>query len=139
MSLILGVHLLERICLISDTRASSIDGSTHSDDLIKAFKLNDKISAVAAGDGLAASYCLNRLKALTNEDTTADQLVEMINNHLKIIISEYVNKTGRYGNVVIIFAAFNKESKKLIEASLLGKTISAGVIKHQGTTVNQKG
>ncbi len=138
MSLILGIHLLERIYLISDTRLSSFDGSSFEDDLIKAFIINSKISVVAAGKALAASFVLNKLKALTNEDTTIHELKTIIDEHLRSFISDYVNSTNLHsGMVALIFCGFNDKKVKRIESSRLGDAMSAMAILAQGNQVNQ--
>lgn len=137
MSLILGVHLLERIYLVSDTRVSSSDGTKHTDDLIKAFKINDRITALAAGNGLAASFALNQLKKLATDNTTIGEIKSIIESELKNIMSQYVNTTGMYGQVALIFGGFNHDRKKKIEVSTLGNAMSAMVIPHEGQMVRQ--
>lgn len=138
MSLILGVHLLERIYLVSDTRLSSLDGSSYKDDLIKTFKFNDRISAVAAGRALAGSFVLNKLKKLVDENTTINELKSIVETRLKGCISDYVNTTGFHnGSIALIFGGFNLEEVKKIEASQLGKAMSAMVIAAKEKGINQ--
>jgi hypothetical protein len=139
MSLILGVHLLEKIYLVSDTRLSYIYRDETQDDLIKVFVFNKRVSAIAAGRALASSYILNKLKQLTNEKTTVAELKKLINTKLRLLISDYVNTTGYdSGQVALIVGGFNLKKEKRIEASLLGKAMSAMVIAYgRGNTVNQ--
>lgn len=139
MSLILGVHLLEKIYLVSDTRLSYVYRDETQDNLIKAFVFNKRVSAIAAGRALASSYILNKLKLLTNEKTTIAELKKLISSQLKSLISDYVNTTGYdSGQVALIFGGFNLTKRKRIEASLLGKAMSAMVVAYgRGNTVNQ--
>lgn len=138
MSLILGVHLLERIYLVSDTRLSSLDGTSPKDDLIKAFKINDRISAVAAGRALAASFVLNKLNELVTKDTTVNEFKKIVAENLKGFISEYVNVTGYHnGQVALIIGGFNLEKVKKVEASSLGNALSGMVKPANGRQVNQ--
>lgn len=143
MSLIMGIHLLERFYLVSDTRVTSASNKSDltiiRDNLIKAFHFNTKISAVAAGQALPASYILNKLKEKTGESTTISQLRNIINSNLRTIINDYVNTTGHHsGRVFLILAGFNLEKDKKVEASLLGNAMSAMIIaRGEGITVNQ--
>jgi hypothetical protein len=139
MSIILGIHLLERVYLVSDTRVSYTDSDEIKDDLIKAFVFNKRVSAIAAGRALASSFILNKLKLLTSEQTTISEFKRLINDRLRPLISDYVNTTGYHsGQVALIFGGFNFGNKKKIEASLLGNAMSAMVVKAgERRTVNQ--
>ncbi len=138
MSLILGLHLLERIYLISDTRVSYSDGRPPKDDLVKVFRLNHSISAVAAGMAYTASFVLNKLRENINEQTTINELNELLKSKLREFVSDYANVTGNHsGNVALIIGGFNQTKGKKIEASRLGNAMSAMVISAQGRQVNQ--
>lgn len=138
MSLILGLHLLERIYLVSDTRLSYLDGKEPEDNFIKVFKLNNSISAVAAGSAHPASFILNRLREGINEKSTISDLNTLIKLKLIGFINDYVNTTGNHsGNVALVIGGFNHEKGKRIEASRLGKAMSTMVIPAQGKQVNQ--
>lgn len=132
MSLIAGLHLLERFYLISDTRVTSESNKSDlviiKDNLIKAFNFNDRISAVAAGQALPASYLLNKLKERINASSAISDLKKIVNSNLKSIISDYVNITGHHsGKVAFIIAGFDFDKNKKVEASLLGNAMSAMV------------
>lgn len=138
MSLIMGLHLLERIYLISDTRLSYMDGRKPEDDLVKLFKVNNRISAVAAGNALPASYILNKLKEFVNEDTTIHEFRDIITNNLRRLITEYVERTTYHtGKVAYIIGGFNDGTVKKIEASKLGKAMSGELKKMEGKMVYQ--
>lgn len=139
MTLILGVHLLERFYLVSDTRVTSErnDGKVVlKDNLIKDFVFNNKISAVTAGKALPASFILNRLRLRINKNSGISELKEVINTNLRSIISDFVNETGfDTGKVVFIIGGFDDEKGKYIEVSSLGNAMSSMVIA-QGEVVN---
>ena len=143
MSLILGLHLLERFYLVSDTRVTSESNKSDlvviRDNLIKTFNFNSRISALAAGTALPASYVLNKLKQKITANTTIEEFKSIVSSSLRPLVSEYVNSTGFHsGKVAIIFAGFNLEKGKEIEVSLLGNAMSAMVrAVGEGTTVNQ--
>lgn len=131
MSLILGVHLCKKLFLVSDTRATKEykDGRKEfSDDLIKAFNINRRITALGAGDASPAAFILKHLKEEIGENGTLDDLKMVINNKLKEIVSAYVNKTGKYGNVALIIAGHNPTKNKKIESSVLGNAMSADLV-----------
>ena len=142
MSLILGVHLAKKMFLVSDTRATTrySDGrpDKYDDDLIKAFVLNHQIDALEAGDAAPASFILNDLKSKIKESSSFDELESIIDTDLKTIISEYVNSTGRYGNVALIIAGFNPTKKQTIESSILGNNMSNPLkARGEGTHMHQ--
>lgn len=144
MTLIVGFHLLERFYLVSDTRVTSqnnqIDLAIIKDNLIKAFNFNQRISAIAAGQVLPASFILNELKSRLDNESTIFDLKEIIKSELRGIISKYVNTTNCHtGRVAYIIAGYGKEkTKKKIEASLLGNAMSAHVAATgEGVQVNQ--
>lgn len=106
--------------------------------MIKVFKFNNSVSAVAAGSAYPASFILNRLREEINEKSTISDLNALIKLKLAEFISDYVNTTGNHsGNVALIIGGFNHEKGKRIEASRLGKAMSAIVIPAQGRQVNQ--
>lgn len=138
----MGLHLLERFYLVSDTRVTRETESglvVFEDNLIKTFHFNKRIDALAAGQALPASYILNRLKEKVSEDSTISDLKAVINAELKSLISDYVNTTSYHsGRVALIFAGFDDQKNKKIEASILGNTMSAMVrAAGEGIQVNQ--
>lgn len=131
MSLILGIHLTRKIYLVFDTRATTRykDGRCeHNDDLIKVFLINKRISALVAGDAAPASFILGELKKRADEQSSMENFKEIINKELKKIISKYVNRTGKYGNIALIIAGFNPGKRKKIESSALGEAMSAKLV-----------
>lgn len=131
MSLILGVHLAKKLFLVSDTRATKEyrDGRKEfSDDLIKLFNINKRITALEAGSAAPAAFIMRRLKEEVGEAGTLDDLLNIINTKLNEITSEYVNKTGHYGQVALIIAGYNPLKIKKIESSDLGNAMSAELV-----------
>jgi len=107
--------------------------------LIKDFIFNNKISAVAAGKALPASFILNRLKLRINENSSISEFKEIIKTNIRSIISEYVNETGfDTGKVMFIIGGFDDEKGKYIEVSSLGNAMSSMVVAQgEGVNVNQ--
>ncbi len=128
MSLILGVHLVKKLFLVSDTRATIEykDGRKEfKDDLIKLFNINRRITALEAGNASPAAFILKKLREEVGEDGSLADIREIINTKLNMIISEYVNNTGHYGYVALIIAGYNPTKTKKIESSALGNAMSA--------------
>ncbi len=141
MSIILGVHLVKKLFLISDTRATIEykDGrKEYCDDLIKVFSINRRISALGAGSASPAAFVLKRLRDKVGENGSLDDLKSIINTNIKQIITEYVDKTGKYGEVALIIAGYNPSKLKVVESSDLGKALSAELVaKGDGSGMQQ--
>ncbi len=128
MSLILGVHFAKKLFLISDTRATieySDERKEFRDDLLKVFNINRRITALAAGKAAPAAFILKRLAKIVGEKGSLDDVKKTIESQLKTIITEYVNTTGKYGDVALIIAGYNPQKFKQIESSSLGVAMSA--------------
>src|SRR5947209_6093974 len=123
MSLILGVHFAKKLFLISDTRATTeySDGTKDfRDDFIKLFNINRRITALAAGKAASAAFILQKLRDIVGEEGSLDDIKNAIGSQLKAVVSEYVNATGKYGDVALIIAGYNPTKIKKIESSSLG-------------------
>jgi len=143
MSMILGVHLLERLYLVSDTRLTESqlpDGSgIYSDDFLKFFPFNERIGVVAAGSAFGASYILNKLAKKVSKLTSIDELTQLINENLVKHISDFVNETGKYGEVAFIIGGFNPHQlTKSIDVAKLGEAMSGQLVAAgDGSMMNQ--
>jgi hypothetical protein len=128
MTLIMGVHLLRKLYLVSDTRVTMerADGVLeYKDDFIKTFVLNKRISAVAAGSVQLASFILLRLKERIRVDSYAVDLKRLITTDLEGFIRRYVSVTGRdVARAAVIFAGFNRKNKKRVIMTRLGDAMS---------------
>lgn len=133
MTLILGVNLLDKLYLISDTRVTTNPGEadeSYDDDLSKYFYFNKQCSCVAAGKTLAASYFLCRLNALLLPNDGIDKLEYLIKSEGKQIISDYVNTTGKHnGQVALIIGGFNPgKIGKSFTAARIGNALSGELV-----------
>lgn len=141
MSLILGVHLPKKLYLVSDTRVTTKyknGKKKFEDDFIKLFSINRRISALEAGSASPAAFILKKLKKEVGEHGSFDNLKEIVNYKLKQIVSEYVNKTGLYGDVALIFAGYNPNKQKKIDCVALGDAMSADLVSRgEGSFMNQ--
>lgn len=143
MSMILGVHLLERLYLVSDTRLTEgqlPDGTkVYSDDFIKFFPFNERIGVVAAGSALGASYILNKLVKQVSKLTSIDELMQLINDNLAKHISDFVNETGKYGEIAFTIGGFNPHKlTKSIDVVKLGEAMSGQLVAAgEGSMMNQ--
>lgn len=143
MSMILGVHLLERLYLVSDTRLTEgqhPDGSSvFTDDFLKFFPFNERIGVVAAGSALGASYILNKLANHVSKLTSIDELMQLIDENLAKHISDFVNETGKYGEIAFIIGGFNPHKlTKSIDVVKLGEAISGQLVAAgDGSMMNQ--
>jgi len=131
MSMIMGVHLLDKLYLISDTREtiSYENGQKYKDDLIKAFVFSSKCSAVAAGKTSAASFLLNGILARISDSASIDEVMSIFSKDTKTIISEFVNLTLNHsGEIALIVAGFNDYKGKEVVASRLGEAMSGQLV-----------
>ncbi len=142
MSIIFGLHLLNKLYLISDTRVTGKSQSglaTVQDDLLKVITLNKRISSIAAGNVSLAKYVLMILRSKINDKTYYSDIQQLIKTDLEKIIITFVDETGlinRHSKVII--AGFNEKRGKLINSTKLGEAMSSsvkarggGVITHQ--------
>jgi hypothetical protein len=137
MSIIFGVHLLRKLYLVSDTRATFKQNGTviYTDDLIKVLPVNRRISVVEAGFAEPAAYIIREFSKRIG-DGPIDELRELIIRDGKSIISEYVNSTGKYGHVELILAGYGNGVKE-IDATVLGEVLSAPLVKTgEGSIMN---
>lgn len=133
MTLILGVNLLDKLYLVSDTRETTNPGEeseAYLDDLSKYFYFNKQCCCVAAGKTLAASYFLNRLYPYILPDDGIDKLELLINSEGKQIISDYVDATKKHsGKVALIIAGFNPgKIGKSFTAARIGNALSGELV-----------
>lgn len=131
--MILGIHLLERLYLVSDTRLTEgtlPDGSyIYSDDFLKFFPFNKRVGVVAAGSALGASYILNKLTKQVSKSTSVDELMGIIEKNLGKYISDFVNETGRYGDIAFIIGGFNVgKNSQSIDVAKLGEALSGQLV-----------
>lgn len=137
MTLILGAHLLRRIWLVCDTRATYPDGAV-KDDLLKSVTINKQISVVAAGKSGSASYILAGLKKMANKRTTITDFKEMIDKSLPKLMRDYVNATGQYGDNAFIIGGFNPDLPKMAAAGRVGDLLSLGTrLAGEGVRISQ--
>jgi hypothetical protein len=98
----------------------------YRDDFIKAFSLNKRISAIAAGGANLAAFLLRELKKRIDADSYTPDLRKAIDKNLRASVVEYVNKTGRINESAdMIFAGFNGKNKKRVDSAKLGVVASA--------------
>lgn len=128
MSLVMGIHLLRKLYLVSDTRVTYQRDSgliEIRDDLIKMFVLNKRLGAVAAGHLPLAAFILQRLKGEVGEDGRLSNLKDIIERRVDALIRDYVSATGRDDQQAgLIFAGFDDGEGKRIDATRLGDVIS---------------
>lgn len=141
MSLILGIHLLRKLYLVSDTRVTTIkvDGKNeYSDNFLKFMPINKNVSAVSAGNVLPAAYIITELRSKMNPQTTITEFKDILQKNLGNLLNNYVKRQDRDGLVAFIFAGFNPDKKKKIETSRLGNTMSAPLVQRgDGSMMNQ--
>lgn len=136
MTLILGIHFPKKIYLVADTRITEEKRGgifEYKDDFIKTFKINPRITAAAAGNARFAFFVLSQLKQKIGKNGTISELKKIIKKDTQKLMADYVNKTGLYKKIALIFAGYNDgESKKKINASLLGRILAAPSMKQKG-------
>ncbi len=140
MSLILGLNLLRKVYLISDTRVTySKNGKEiHEDNQLKFAAINPRISVVVAGNGNQASFFVNKIRKLISPNAYLSDLRELLKNNHKKIEKEYVDNYKDSGLSVFIFTGFNDYSGKKVESSLLGKAMSGDLVaRGEGSSSNQ--
>jgi hypothetical protein len=130
MSLILGLHLLNKLYLVSDTRVTSTKNKTHSyeDNQLKFEAINPQISVVAAGDGHLAAYVVSELKkAIPRQSRLSRSDLE---KEIEKIAREYVEKFYKFTTSVFIFTGFSNKQGKTVNSTTLGDVMSAYVKEH---------
>lgn len=142
MSVIMGINLLDKLYLISDSRETIQyeDHQEYNDDLIKAFVFSEKCSAVAAGKTIAASFLLNGILKKLEKNASIDDVIKAFEIYAKSIVTEFVELTNQLDKqVALIVAGFNDYKGKEIIASKLGDAMSGQLVKAGNGSSQQQG
>jgi len=141
MSLIIGLNLLRKVFLVSDTRITSRGANglfKVEDDFIKSITLNGHVSSIAAGTASLAAHVLRNLKQTLGPNGYYSDLEKMIHHNLNELIIEYVNNSGRENEeAVIIFAGYNRSAGKVVDSASVGKVMSAPVLAQKRRIIHQ--
>jgi hypothetical protein len=129
----MGVHLLDKLYLISDTRETINQGGEderYLDDLSKYYYFNKQCSCIAAGNTTAASYLLTRLSTHIMPEDGIDKLEFILKSEGEHIISDYVNFTKHHGGqIALIIAGFNPgKIGKSFSAASIGNAMSGALV-----------
>lgn len=143
MSLVLGVNLPDLLYLVADTRLThKLNGENfYQDNFSKFYSFNEDISVVTAGNAKLANYLLRKISSAEILTKGFIHFENNIKSFLSTSINEYLSNGNGYASVFFIFAGFDKNAKKKINSSSLGKFYSNPLLKKKGVqhqTMNKK-
>jgi len=132
MSLVLGLHLLKKLYLVSDTRVTKeVAGKKEfEDNQLKFEAINPKVSVVAAGNAHQAAYLVYKLRKVIGADQNILELRKYVETNIKEISADYLKKYGEGSLSVFIFTGFTEASSITVNSSTLGNVMSAVVKKY---------
>ncbi len=132
MSLILGLHLLNKLYLVSDTRVTKTAGNseTHEDNQLKFEAINPKISVVVAGNGHQAAFIVSELKKIVGKEKTISDLETFLAKDIKEIASNYIASFNNPSLSAFIFTGFTDKQGKTVNSSTLGNVMSGAIRKY---------
>jgi|GEM_PF-2833556 len=140
MSLILGINLLRKLYLISDTRVTySVNGNEiHEDNQLKFTAINPRNSVVVAGNGHQSAFFVKKIKENVSLQGYLSDIKDYLDKNHKQIEKEYLEKYHNPGLSVFIIAGYNNSSGKMVESSLLGNAMSGDLVaRGNGSFSNQ--
>ncbi|WKZ29363.1 MAG: hypothetical protein QY323_01375 [Patescibacteria group bacterium] len=138
MSLILGVHLPNRLFLAADTRLTVIkDGEkTYRDNFWKVADFGPQITCVVAGDAYLAGFILRKIAGSGIKHDNINQFRPWLEANLPTFIDAYLGEGGTYKKVAMIFGGYDRTAKKKLNSSALGDAMSKPFVGKEGVVMD---
>ena len=137
MSLVLGLNLPQYLYLVSDTRLT-MKNNEYRDNFCKFYSFSDNLSVVVAGNAGLANFILNKISELGLANSGFRIFEDSIDERIRLILDDYMGSGKKHASAFLIFAGFDKISKKLVSSSQYGNTLANTFIPGQKQTINKE-